>query len=183
MIWKILEFTNYPPSRQKNMMIIRSNYLNWENNDKIFGRIPYWNIGIWCRKLGNISLDLNWKVCHYMNVHVNTLIYSFLTFVLTFKIEYPTLLWHQWVNFADLMMMLYWVSTYMVFALWIIIDFKMKIIESDIWYMLLCVSVNCAVWYLTPQTCQTVLYKMIHLQTNPSETRISDAKCCHYIKL
>lgn len=141
MIWKILEFTNYPPSRQKNMMIIRSNYLNWENNDKIFGRIPYWNIGIWCRKLGNISLDLNWKVCHYMNVHVNTLIYSFLTFVLTFKIEYPTLLWHQWVNFADLMMMLYWVSTYMVFALWIIIDFKMKIIESDIWYMLLCVSV------------------------------------------
>lgn len=141
MIWKILEFTNYPPSRQKNMMIIRSNYLNWENNDKIFGRIPYWNIGIWCRKLGNISLDLNWKVCHYMNVHVNTLIYSFLTFVLTFKIEYPTLLWHQWVNFADLMMMLYWVSTYMVFALWIIIDFKMKIIESGIWYMLLCVSV------------------------------------------
>lgn len=123
------------------MMIIRSNYLNWENNDKIFGRIPYWNIGTWCRKLGNTSLDLNWKVCHYMNVHVNTLIYSFLTFVLTFKIEYPTLLWHQWVNFADLMMMLYWVSTYMVFALWIIIDFKMKIIESDIWYMLLCVSV------------------------------------------
>lgn len=141
MIWKILEFTYYPPSRQKNMMIIRSNYLNWENNDKIVGRIPYWNIGTWCQKLGNASLDLNWKVCHYMNVHVNTLIYSFLTFVLTFKIEYPTLLWHQWVNFADLMMMLYWVSTYMVFALWIIIDFKMKIIESDIWYMLLCVSV------------------------------------------
>lgn len=141
MIWKILEFTYYPPSRQKNMMIIRSNYLNWENNDKIVGRIPYWNIGTWWQKLGNTSLDLNWKVCHYMNVHVNTLIYSFLTFVLTFKIEYPTLLWHQWVNFADLMMMLYWVSTYMVFALWIIIDFKTKIIESGIWYMLLCVSV------------------------------------------
>lgn len=165
------------------MMSIRSNYLNWENNDKIVGRIPYWNIGTWCQKLGNTSLDLNWKVCHYMNVHVNTLIYSFLTFVLTFKIEYPTLLWHQWVNFADLMMIDALLSEH-IYGICSVDHNWFQNENNRKWYLIyVAVCECCAVWYLTPQTCQTVLYKMIHLQTNPSETRISDAKCCHYIKL